>query len=168
MDFKEYEKRGREVYEEYEDHLLSGATGYTFTEDEYCKYDVVYDDDRVDEIKYRDIPASRYINGGYIYEKIKYDEHKQHNRAYYVNFFQEENNTITILWDVKKDHKWYERECAKSMAEYNTKKNKIVTYLKFEDAEMVLFNNRLLNNDEKNRCEKWLKERWVNKTLLKN
>lgn len=152
---------------EYYNHINYFLSGYTeedalFTENQYAKVDVEYKgNERVDELKYRDIPASRYLNEGYIYEKKKWDYMKNFNKPYYICFFQD----VVIVWDVSKVNlHFYLKECASNtqFGGYDKKEMKYVSNLQFDDAHTIFYRkgNKYipLNNKQRERCKEWLKE----------
>lgn len=149
---------GKIEYARHFEHLSSGETAYHFTEYVYEKYDVHFDScSRADEIKYRDISASKYVKDGYVLEKTKYDCLKQFDKGYFMCYFKQSN--LFMVWDINKiNPKWEIRYCAKDcqFGGYKQKKPKIVTDLPFDDAITILWKNKSLNKEEKERCKKWL------------
>lgn len=155
-------------------HFLSGYTeeDVTFTDDRFAKVDVEYDENRVDEIKYRSIGAEKYINEGYIYELTKHEYMKNYKKPIYINFF----NNLCLVWDINKIKKpltFYKKKCRinSEVGKYqNVKDYKWVTDLDYDDAIGVMYRNsknqyRPLNKDERIRCKKWLLKK---NELLKN
>lgn len=156
--------KGKIEYSNNIQHFLSGYTDYEFTDNVYEKYDVIYPvDDRVDELKYRDISASDYISDGYIFEYTKYSELIKHKSAHYINFFKD----VCLVWKIKEiaDENFIYKECAVNtqFGGYYNKHPKLITLLSYDDATVLYRGKnglyRSLNNDEKNRCKEWLKKK---------
>lgn len=155
-------------------HFLSGYTedDVTFTEDRFAKVDVEYDENRVDEIKYRSIGAEKYIKEGYIYELTKHNYMKNFKNPIYINFF----NNMCLVWNINKLKKpltFYKKKCRinSEVGKYQGIKDyKWVADLDYDDAIGVMYRNgnniyRPLNKDERIRCKKWLLKK---NELLKN
>lgn len=160
---------------EYYNHINYFLSGYTqdevrFTEDRYAPVDVKFEDnERVDELKYRDISAGQYLKKGYLYELKKWKHMKHYNKPYYICFFKD----VVIVWDVSKVKKdFYLKECASNcqFGGYYKKEWKWVTNVYWDDAHTIFYikDGRYipLNNEERKRCKKWLQEEY--KESLKN
>lgn len=153
--------KGKIEYCNHLPHLLSGQTAFHFTPYRFEEYDVHYDSgSRGDEIKYRDIKASKYLDEGFMIEKNKYDKLMEFDEGYYVCFFKKSN--LSLVWDVRKIRppKWEIMKCPENtqFGGYNKKVDKVVNKLSYDDAITILWKNRGLNNKEKARCKEWLKK----------